>query len=51
MMQLYSTLSPISRLEPVKRQRLVYQLGEIADQQFGGKVEIRVLNPYTAQRG
>jgi SAM-dependent methyltransferase len=51
MMQLYSTLSPISRLEPVKRQRLLYRLGEIAERQYGGKVEIRVLTPiYTAQR-
>jgi SAM-dependent methyltransferase len=51
MMQLYSTFSPIRRLNPVKRKRLLCQLSEIADQQFGGKVEISVLTPiYIARR-
>jgi hypothetical protein len=49
--RLYSTFSPISRLEPGERQKLLYELGQIADQQFAGKIEIRILAPiYTAQR-
>jgi SAM-dependent methyltransferase len=49
--RLYSTFSPISRLNPDKQQKLLHELGRIADRQFGGYVEIRILAPiYTAQR-
>jgi hypothetical protein len=49
--RLYSTFSPISRLKPEERQRLLYRLGQIADKQFGGKVELGITTPiYTAQR-
>ncbi len=49
--RLYSTFSPISRLEPQKRLKLLHELGQIAEEQFAGKVEIRILAPiYTAQR-
>jgi hypothetical protein len=49
--RLYSTFSPISRLNSEERQRLLYDLGQIADKQFGGKVELRITTPiYTAQR-
>jgi SAM-dependent methyltransferase len=49
--RLYSTFSPISRLKEGQRQQLLDDLGEIADKQFGGQVEIGVTTPvYTAQR-
>jgi Methyltransferase domain len=49
--RLYSTFSPISRLRPEERQRLLYDLAQIADKQFGGKVELGITTPiYTAQR-
>ena len=49
--RLYSTFSPISRLRPEERQRLLYDLAQIANKQFGGKVELGITTPiYTAQR-
>ncbi len=49
--RLYSTFSPISRLKKEHRQQLLDDLGEIADKQFGGQIEIQVTTPvYTAQR-
>jgi SAM-dependent methyltransferase len=50
-MRLYRTFSAINRLEAGEQQRLLDNLGQIADKQFGGEVEIRVTTPiYTAQR-
>ena len=50
-MRLYSTFSPISRLPPEKRQRLLHDLGQIANKQFGGEIEFPITTPvYTAQR-
>ena len=49
---LYSTYSPIQALEPDSRREFLSSLAQIADEQFGGRVErplITVL--YTAQRG
>jgi SAM-dependent methyltransferase len=49
--RLYATFSPISRLNAGKRERLLDDLGMIADKQFGGRVELNVTTPiYTAQR-
>jgi SAM-dependent methyltransferase len=49
-MRLYRTFSPINRLEAGERQRLLDNLGQIADKQFGGKVEICITTPiYTAR--
>jgi SAM-dependent methyltransferase len=49
--RLYSTFSSISRLKEDQRQQLLDDLGEIAEKQFGGQVEIRITTPmYTAQR-
>jgi SAM-dependent methyltransferase len=48
---LYATFSPISRLEPEKRQRLLDDLARIADVDFHSEVELQITTPmYTAQR-
>jgi SAM-dependent methyltransferase len=48
---LYATFSPISRLGPAERQRLLEDLGRIAEDQFGGRVERPMATPvYTARR-
>lgn len=50
MTKLYRTFSPISRLEVGDQQRLLDNLADIAEKQFGGEVEIRITTPmYTAQ--
>lgn len=50
--RLYSTFSPIGRLKRRERQRLLDDLSEIANKQFGGEVELRITTPiYTALRG
>jgi SAM-dependent methyltransferase len=50
-LRLYSTFSPITRLTPEHRERLLSELGHIAEQQFGGQVELAITTPiYTAQR-
>jgi SAM-dependent methyltransferase len=50
-LHLYSTFSLISRLTPEHRQRLLGDLGQIADKDFGGRVELAITTPiYTAQR-
>jgi hypothetical protein len=49
--QLYSTFSPISRLHFEEQNRLLHQLGQIAEKQFRGKVELYITTQiYTAQR-
>jgi hypothetical protein len=49
--RLYATFSPISRLDFEKRTRLLEDLWEVAEKQFGGKVELNISTPiYTAQR-
>lgn len=49
--RLYATFSPISRLDFERRERLLYNLGKIAEKQFGGEVELHITTPiYTAQR-
>jgi SAM-dependent methyltransferase len=49
--RLYSTFSPISRLKAEERQKLLHSLGQVADRQFGGQVELQIKTPiYTAQR-
>jgi SAM-dependent methyltransferase len=49
--ELYATFSPISRLEPAARQRLLEDLGRVAERLFGGKVERPMVTPvYTARR-
>jgi SAM-dependent methyltransferase len=51
MINLYRTFSPISRLDNGDQQRLLDNLGQIAEKQFGGKVEIGITTPiYTAQK-
>jgi len=51
LVKLYRTFSPISRLDSGDREELLDNLAQIADKQFGGKVEIRITTPiYTAQR-
>jgi hypothetical protein len=48
---LYATFSPILRLDPPQRQRLLEALGRVADDQFGGRVERPMLTPvYLARR-
>ncbi|MCU1297947.1 MAG: methyltransferase-like protein [Acidobacteriaceae bacterium] len=48
--RLYSTFSAVSRLDTDQRQRLLDDLGEIADKEFGGVIELRITTPmYTAQ--
>jgi SAM-dependent methyltransferase len=50
-LRLYSTFSPITRLALERRQRLLSDLGQIADKEFGGQVELAITTPiYTAQR-
>jgi len=50
-MRLYRTFSAISRLDAEGQEKLLDDLGEIAEKQFGGKVEICVTTPiYTAKR-
>jgi hypothetical protein len=49
--RLYATFSPISRLDFEKRKRLLEDLRQVAEKQFGGKVELNITTPiYTAQR-
>lgn len=49
--QLYSTFSPISSLEFRRRKHLLYELGQIAEKQFAGQVEMYITTPiYTARR-
>jgi hypothetical protein len=49
--ELYATFSPISRLGREERKRLLDGLGEIAERQFGGSVELYITTPiYTARR-
>jgi SAM-dependent methyltransferase len=49
--ELYATFSPISRLGREERERLLDGLGEIAERQFGGSVELYITTPiYTARR-
>ena len=49
--RLYATFSAIARLERDDRNKLLDDLGEIAEKQFGGEVEIQIMTPiYTAQR-
>jgi len=50
MIKLYRTFSPISTLDPGDRQRLLDNLRQLSDKQFGGKVVMRITTPiYTAQ--
>jgi hypothetical protein len=50
-MRLYATFPSISRLRPAEQQRLLDELGRIADNAFGGRVERHMVTPlYTAQR-
>jgi hypothetical protein len=50
-LRLYSTFSPITRLTPERRKRLLGDLGHIADKEFGSQVELSITSPiYTAQR-
>lgn len=50
-MRLYRTFSPISRLEAGEQERLLDNLGQIADKQFGGTVELCITTPiYSAQQ-
>jgi hypothetical protein len=49
--RLYASFSPITRLDFEKRKRLLEDLRQIAEKQFGGKVELNITTPiYTAQR-
>lgn len=49
--RLYATFSPISGLAVEERKRLLYELGQIAEKEFGGVVELHITTPmYTAQR-
>jgi len=49
--RLYATFSPISRLAAGKRERLLDDLAQVADKQFGGEIELRITTPiYTACR-
>ena len=49
--RLYATFSPISRLAAGKRERLLDDLAEVAEKQFGGEVELHITTPiYTACR-
>lgn len=48
---LYATFSPISRLPEEQRKAILHQLMEIADRQFGGMVERKMVSPiYVARR-
>jgi SAM-dependent methyltransferase len=48
---LYATFSPISRLPDEQRKAVLHQLMEIADRQFGGMVERKMVSPiYVAKR-
>jgi SAM-dependent methyltransferase len=48
---LYSTFSPIQILEPNSRQQLLSGLAQIADEQFGGRVERALITVlYTARK-
>jgi hypothetical protein len=49
--RLYTTFPSLSRLRPAERQRLLEEIGRIADDAFGGRVERPMVTPlYTAQR-
>ncbi len=49
--RLYATFPSISRLRPAEQQRLLAELGRIAEDQFGGRVERHMVTPiYTARR-
>lgn len=48
---LYATFSPISRLPEEQRKTILDQLMEVADKQFGGRVERNMVSPvYVARR-
>jgi hypothetical protein len=48
---LYATFSPISRLPEEQRKAVLHQLMEIANRQFGGMVERKMVSPiYAAKR-
>jgi len=48
---LYATFSPIARLPESAREALLDQLASIAENQFGGVVERRLVTPlYLSQR-
>jgi SAM-dependent methyltransferase len=48
---LYGTYSPIAILPPYHREWFLGEVARIADEEFGGRVAMRVLTPiYTAQR-
>jgi hypothetical protein len=50
--RLYATFPSISLLPPAEQQRLLEELGRIADDAFGGRVERHMVTPlYTARRG
>jgi hypothetical protein len=50
-LRLYSTFSPITRLTLERRERLLSDLGHIAEREFGGQVELAITTPiYIAQR-
>ena len=50
-MKLYATFPSINRLQFPERQRLLGELGRIADSDFGGLVALSMVTPlYTAQR-
>jgi SAM-dependent methyltransferase len=52
LLALYSTFSPVQSLAPESRQQFLSSLGQIADHQFGGRVERRFMTAlYTARRG
>ncbi len=48
---LYATFSTINRVEPARRTRILDQLMEVADREFGGVVERNMVSPiYLARR-
>jgi hypothetical protein len=50
--RLDATFPSMSRLRPAEQQRLLAELGRIAEDQFGGRVERHMVTPmYPARRG
>ncbi len=50
-MKLYATFPSISRLEAAEKQRILEELGRIADDKFDGRIELLLVTSlYTAQR-
>lgn len=48
---LYGSFSPIARLEPGRRERILDEIARIADEDFGGRVERRIRTSlYTARK-